>query len=169
MAGMPKRTTPAKPRWLTKAEMAAWTELLGVVIWLPPALDAQLQRDSGLSHFEYQILAMLSQDDGRPCEMGDLSVRTNASPSRVSHAVGRLEKQDWVRRSANPGNRRIVHAALTDAGRAKVVESAPGHVSTVRQYVFDLLSAEQVRQLTEIARVIREAASRYRDVSAPAD
>ena len=40
---------------------------------------------------------------------------------------------------------------LTAAGWAKVVESAPGHVATVREYVIDALTDEQVSQLGQIA------------------
>jgi hypothetical protein len=42
-------------------------------------------------------------------------------------------------------------ATLTDAGYAKVVASAPSHVETVRQLVFDGLDRAQVRQLQEIS------------------
>ena len=38
-------------------------------------------------------------------------------------------------------------AVLTDAGMAKVVETAPGHVEVARRFVIDAVSPTQLRQL----------------------
>src|SRR5690606_31974355 len=62
-----------EPRWLTEVEMRAWLELISVLIRLPAALDRQLQRDAGLSHFEYQVLAGLSMSPERTMRMRDLA------------------------------------------------------------------------------------------------
>lgn len=146
--------TSEQPRWLSSDEMAAWLALVGVFIRLPAALDAQLQRDAGISHFEYQVLAMLSQAPDRALRMSELAGITNASLSRLSHVVTRLEKRGWARRRADPEDRRYTRAQLTDAGWGKVVQTAPGHVEAVRTHVFDPLEADQVGQLREIGRRI---------------
>ncbi|HVV22009.1 MAG TPA: MarR family winged helix-turn-helix transcriptional regulator [Pseudonocardiaceae bacterium] len=143
------------PRWLDQDEQRTWLALIGVLIWLPAALDAQLQADAGLSHFEYQVLAMLSMSPNRTARMGDLAALANGSPSRLSHVVARAEKQGWVTRGADPDNKRVVLATLTDAGWDKVVATAPGHVEAVRRYVFDPLTPDQVRQLREALTLIR--------------
>jgi hypothetical protein len=88
------------PRWLTDDERDAWMPLIGVLIKLPAALDAQLQRDSGLSHFEYMVLSRLSEAPERTLRMSDLAVLANGSLSRLSHVVTRLERRGWVRREA---------------------------------------------------------------------
>ncbi len=49
-----------EPRWLTAEEQQTWLELIGVLTWLPDAIDAQLQHDAGIGHFGYQVMAMLS-------------------------------------------------------------------------------------------------------------
>ena len=54
-----------EPRWLTEDEMQTWLPLVGVLLKLPSALDSQLQRDAGLSHFHYLVLAMLSEAPDR--------------------------------------------------------------------------------------------------------
>ena len=46
-------------RWLTPDERAAWVGLSAVLERLPAALDTQLRRDAGLTHFEYWVLTML--------------------------------------------------------------------------------------------------------------
>ncbi|WP_405721208.1 MarR family transcriptional regulator [Streptomyces sp. NBC_01537] len=139
--------TTTEPRWLTPGEKDVWMALAGVVIKLPAALDAQLQRDAGLSHFEYLVLAALSDAPGRLLRMSHLADLVKGSLSRLSHVVKRLEQRGWVRREACPSDGRYTNAILTDDGYAKVVASAPGHVETVRALVFDALGDEQLGQL----------------------
>ncbi|MDX3692248.1 MarR family transcriptional regulator [Streptomyces europaeiscabiei] len=146
--------TPQESRGLTDEEMEIWHALAGVMVRLPSALDAQLQRDSGVSHVEYLVMAMLSQSEERTLRMSDLAGYTGSSLSRLSHLVKRLEKSEWVRREPDPTDGRYTLAVLTDAGHAKVVESAPGHADAVRRYVFDALTKPQQRQLRDIGRRI---------------
>lgn len=136
-------------RWLTADEQRAWRGLAGVVMRLPTALEAQLQRDHGLSHFAYWVLAMLSEADTRTLSMSDLARFANSSQSRLSHAVSRLEGPGWVVRSPHPHNRRVTLATLTDAGLAQVRRAAPGHAAEVVRLVMADLSAVQVRVLGE--------------------
>ena len=148
-----------EPRWLDDDEMSAWLALNGVILLLPAALDSQMQRDNGITMFEYLVMAMLSEAPGRTLQLKRLASVTNGSLSRLSHVVTRLEKRDWVRREPMADNGRVTMARLTDAGYAKVVASAPNHVETVRRLVFDNLDRRQVRQLQEIStRLLRSLA-----------
>jgi DNA-binding MarR family transcriptional regulator len=139
-----------EPRWLDHEERAAWIAMAGIVFALPAALDAQLQRDAGISHFEYTVLAALSEADDRSLRMSYLADLANGSLSRLSHVVKRLERQDWVKRTPDPDDGRYTVATLTEAGWDKVVATAPGHVEAVRQLVLDPLTKAQVRHLKEI-------------------
>ncbi|MBT0772590.1 MarR family transcriptional regulator [Kineosporia sp. J2-2] len=139
-----------EPRWLDDEEQDAWRAMAGIVFALPAALDAQLQRDAGLTHFEYTVLAALSETEGRSLRMSLLATLANGSLSRLSHVVKRLEKQGWVRRATDPDDGRYTVATLTDDGYAKIVATAPGHVEAVRQLVLDPLTRAQTRQLREI-------------------
>ena len=142
--------TSSEPRWLSPVEQRAWRALAAVLLRLPPALDAQLQRDARLSHFEYLVLAGLSEAPARTLRMSDLAALCNGSLSRLSHVVKRLEKRGWVRRSPCPEDGRYINATLTEDGFAKLSASAPGHVHVVRSLVVDALSEDQVEQLIEI-------------------
>lgn len=145
------------PRWLDDDQKQTWLALVSVLIRLPGALDAQLQRDAGISHFEYMVLAGLSMSDGRTLRMSELATFADGSLARLSQVVGRLEKRGWVRRTPDPADGRYTLAILTDAGWDKVVATAPGHVAEVRRLVFDPLSRTQSRQLGEIGRRIMQA------------
>ena len=150
------RVDHVDPRWLSAEERASWLALAAMMIKLPCALDAQLQRDAGISHFEYQVLAGLSESPDRSLRMSDLAVLANGSLSRLSHVVNRLERRGWVRRSADPADGRFTLAILTEQGWDKVVQTAPGHVEAVRSLVFDPLTEEQTKQLNQIGyRIIK--------------
>ncbi|MFE3760382.1 MarR family winged helix-turn-helix transcriptional regulator [Streptomyces sp. NPDC059104] len=146
-----------EPRWLDTEERQTWLSLAAMVINLSTALDTQLQHDAQISHFEYQVLANLSEAPERTMRMSDLALLTNGSLSRLSHVVKRLEKQDWVRRTPDPENGRYTLAVLTDTGWEKVVATAPGHVEEVRRLVFDPLTQAQQRTLRTIGHRVNQA------------
>jgi DNA-binding MarR family transcriptional regulator len=138
-------------RWLDDDELDAWVRFIAVVERLPAVLDSQLRRDSALTHYEYFVLATLSEAPGRTLRMTALATRTNATLPRLSHVVSRMEQRGLVQRSPCPQDRRAFNVALTDAGWDTLVAAAPGHVATVREHVIDALSPEQVGQLAQIA------------------
>jgi DNA-binding MarR family transcriptional regulator len=147
---------PADPRWLSGTELAAWMPLGGLLLKLPAALDAQMQRDSGLSHFEYLVLASLSEAPARTRRMSELAALANGSLSRLSHVVKRLEARGWVRREACPSDGRYTNAVLTEDGWAKVLASAPGHVDAVRTLILDVLTGDELARIGDMSRRILE-------------
>lgn len=154
-------------QWLDADEQRAWLRLAGVMMKLAPALDSQLQRDSDLTHFDYLCLAMLSESKDHTLRMSELANRANASLSRLSHVVSKLEKRGLVARGPAPDSRRVTLVSLTDEGWQQLVDAAPGHVETVRSLVFDGLSPEDVAALERIAGHIVDhlEASRLRTTS----
>ena len=133
--------------WLTAAEVGSWLSVVRLMTLLPWSIDQQLQRDSNLRMVEYQELAMLSQSPGRTMRMSSLAEVTNASLSRLSHLVKRLEERGLVRREPDPADGRFTNAILTEKGFRTLAEAAPGHVAHVRSLVIDVLSPEQLRRL----------------------
>jgi DNA-binding MarR family transcriptional regulator len=146
-----RRAQTESTRWLTADEEAAWRAFASVLVRLPWALECQLQRDAGLSFIEYHALAMLSEPPDHTRRMSDLAMVTNASLSRLSHLVKRLEARGFVRREADPTDGRYTNAVLTKAGYEHLVASAPAHVASVRQLVIDPFTKPELRQLHEAA------------------
>jgi DNA-binding MarR family transcriptional regulator len=153
----PEPEPEPEPRWLDPAEQETWLALVGLLIRLPAALDTQLRRDAGVSHFEYQVLAGLSMTEEHTLRMSDLAAFTEGSLPRLSQVATRLEKRGWLRRCPDPVDGRYTLAVLTEEGWAKVVATAPGHVEAVRRLVFDPLTGAQQRQLREIGRRVLAA------------
>lgn len=149
--------------WLDAEQQALWQDLLTVVIALPTALDRQLQRDAGISNFEYSVLARLSMADEETMRLSELARVCNSTLPRLSKLMDRFEARAWIARRIDPGDGRYTLATLTDEGRQKVVDSAPGHVEQVRRLVFEPLTTVQRRHLgvalSGIAETVRRDAA----------
>ena len=147
----PTKIATEAPRWLSSDEEAAWRSIAQLLVKLPWAIECQLQRDAGLSFIEYHALARLSEDPRHTLRMSELAMLTNASLSRLSHLVRRLESRGLVRREVDPADGRFTNAILTKAGYKLLVASAPGHVARVRSLVIDALTSAELGQLHDAA------------------
>ncbi|WP_344651427.1 MarR family winged helix-turn-helix transcriptional regulator [Cryptosporangium japonicum] len=136
--------------WLDADQQRTWLRLAGLLIKLPAALDTQLQRDAGVSHFEYMVLSRLSEAPNRTLRMSQLAELANGSLSRLSHVVKRLELRGWVRREPCAEDGRATNAVLTEDGWEKVVRTAPGHVATVRSLVVDPLTPAELARFGDL-------------------
>lgn len=137
-----------EPRWLAPDELDAWRNLSAVLLLLPGRLDEAL-KPHGMTFFDYSILTALSGAVDRSMAMSELAFLSQGSLSRLSHAAKRLEQRGWVARCGCPEDGRVTLASLTELGYAKLVETAPTHVESVRQLVFDELGQEHVGPLQE--------------------
>ncbi|WP_234816951.1 MULTISPECIES: MarR family winged helix-turn-helix transcriptional regulator [Mycolicibacterium] len=127
---------------------------MGLVVMLPARLDVQLSRDAGLNLFEYHVLVELSEAPERRRAMSELALYAHGSLSRLSHAVSRLEAAGWLQRHSRRGAGRRTEVELTNAGMAKLEQSAPGHVGEARRLVVDVLSDAELAGLGRAARRI---------------
>jgi DNA-binding MarR family transcriptional regulator len=140
--------------WLSPAELATWRAYLASNLLLMRTLDRQLQHDSGIAHTHYGVLVQLAERPGRTARVTELAALMDHSQSRMSHAVGRLERSGWVRRELDPTDRRVVHVVLTDQGWDVLRQAAPGHVRCVRESLFDGLTAEQLQVFREVCEMM---------------
>src|SRR5690554_5081882 len=115
-------TRPGQPTELTPAELDTWVPLATVLEWLPAALDAQLQRDSQLTHYEYGVLYALAHAPESTLRMSTLAGYANSTLTRLSRAATRLESKGWMRRQSDPSDGRYTLAILTELGQQTVVE-----------------------------------------------
>jgi DNA-binding MarR family transcriptional regulator len=144
----------ATPHWLDADEQRTWRALASVLTRLPATLDAQLQQDAGISHFEYSVMSAISEAPQRTRRLSEVAAIAEGSLPRLSQVVGRLERRGWVTRRPDPNDGRATLATLTDEGWNKVVATAPGHVEAVRRHVFDPLTTKQQRELRALVQRI---------------
>ena len=151
-----EKTADAEVRWLSAAEQETWRAFLAATRLVFEELERQLQQEAGIPVTYYEILVTLSEAPDRTIRMHDLADLTRSSPSRLSHAVSRLEEAGWVERVSCATDRRGALAHLTDKGFAALEGAAPGHATAVRRYVFDRITPEQSDELGRILAVIRD-------------
>ena len=113
------------------------------------ALDRQLRDESGMSHDDYQILSRLHRAPGRSLRMSELAAEVGFSPSRLSHAVRRMEEEGWIERTPSEIDRRGTEASLTDLGVKVVEDASPAHLALVRRLTFDVIGSGRMTALAE--------------------
>ncbi|NMR18781.1 MarR family winged helix-turn-helix transcriptional regulator [Cellulomonas fimi] len=150
-------TTEHEPRWLDLEQQRHWRDFLDGAVRLTDALGQQLERDSGLSLSEYEVLVRLSEAPTRTLRMSELADELAQSRSRTTHTIRRMEARGFVERRACKDDGRGVNCTMTDAGSARLEAAAPGHVAAVREHLVDVLSEPQLRALGEAMAVVRAA------------
>ncbi|WP_330254272.1 MarR family transcriptional regulator [Nocardia sp. NBC_00565] len=119
-----------------------------------------MTRDDGLSHLQYEILVRLGDAPEHELRMTELAAAMLDSKSKLTYQIDQLAKSGLVRRRTSSGDMRAIYAVLTDAGRDKLHDAAPGHVATVRELFIDVLTPAQLTAigdgLGEIARRLQE-------------
>jgi DNA-binding MarR family transcriptional regulator len=146
------------PTTLSRSELRAWFRLAGAMRSLLNALDRQLRDESGMTHDDYEILSRLHRAPDRTLRMSGLAHDVGFSPSRLSHAVNRMEEAGWISRRPCPSDRRGTEAMLTELGVKIVEEASPAHLALVRSLIFDVVGSERAGELAEAMEEIGRAA-----------
>jgi DNA-binding MarR family transcriptional regulator len=146
-----------RTRWLTADQQRTWRSLVIATQRLQEGLDRQLQRDAGMPHAYYGLLVALSESTDGTARMSETAALMGYSPSRLSHAVSKMEEYGWVRRTPCPDDRRSTFVVITRAGRDALAAAAPGHVDFVRRFVFEPLTVDEQHQLRDACQRILTA------------
>ena len=148
-------------KWLDEDEMRAWHSFLAAGALIDRLLDAQLKESVGLSHPQYEILVRLAEAPDGELRMTELAGTLLSSKSGLTYQVTQLEKAGLVERRSCPSDVRGVLAVLTEAGRQRLEQAAPGHVTLVRELLIDVLTPGQLASLAgALGEVSRRAAAR---------
>ncbi|WP_330180203.1 MarR family transcriptional regulator [Nocardia sp. NBC_01503] len=131
-----------EPQWLNDREMRTWQSFLAAGALVAREIERHLKQE-GLSHTQYEVLVRLADAPQHSVRMTELADALYTSKSGLNYQVTLLEKAGLVRRESCDTDVRGVLAVLTDTGRARLAEIAPGHVETVRQVLIDVLTPAQ--------------------------
>jgi DNA-binding MarR family transcriptional regulator len=132
----PATTAPVPLSGAEEEVMRAFGRMLVV---MPRALDADLQRDQRMSLSEYTALRMLSEATDRRLRMSELATACDMSLSGMTRRAARLESLGYIRRVPCASDARGLNAILTDAGLARLRQAWPDHLASVRRRIFDHL------------------------------
>src|SRR3954447_19342729 len=139
--------TPDGLKYLPPAREAAWIGLLQAHTELTRAIDAALSARHGLSLSAYEVLSRLAHAEGGHLRMSMLAERSGLSLSRVSRVIDMLEGRGLVARRSCPGDSRVVHATITDEGKALVGRAQETFFSEIEERFLGRLSCDEVEQL----------------------
>jgi DNA-binding MarR family transcriptional regulator len=132
-------------RWLDATQQRAWRGFLDMHARLSARLNRDLQRTSGLTLSDYDILVHLTDVPEGRLRAFELGEALQWDKSRVSKQVARLAARDLVAKEECEADRRGAYVVLTPTGRRAIEAAAPAHVELVQQVVFDGLTLSQVR------------------------
>ena len=126
--------------------IGAWRSLLRANATLMRQLETDLEQQTGLALADYDVLAQLAIADGA-LRMTDLANRALISRSGMTRRVARLVDEGMVRRSEANADGRGVMVALTDAGIARLSETAPAHARGIAEYFVSRLDDQELAVL----------------------
>jgi DNA-binding MarR family transcriptional regulator len=124
----------------------AWRSLLRAHATLMRQLESDLERDTGLALADFDVLAQLALAGGE-LRMTELAARALISRSGMTRRIARLVDEGLVHRASADTDARGVVVALTDAGVARLTETAPVHARGVHQLFVAQLDDEELAVL----------------------
>jgi DNA-binding MarR family transcriptional regulator len=143
--------------FLSEEEELAWRGLLETHARLIGALDARLIAEHNTPLGAIDALIEIAHTEGDAISVSALAERLGLSPSRVSRLAIDLQRQGLVERRRSSSDSRSTELAATDAGRARLLEAAPGYFETIRELLIDPLGKRQLKQLGRIWERLRAA------------
>ncbi|MFI7545549.1 MarR family winged helix-turn-helix transcriptional regulator [Actinoplanes sp. NPDC049599] len=129
---------------------------------------AQLEQHR-VSPVEFEVLMRLARSPQNRLRMTDLAGQTSLSTSGVTRVVDRMDRGGLIRREACPSDRRSSYAVITEAGLARLDEILPGHLELVQRWFIDQLRPDQLAQMLEALRTVRDAVNPCATAGSTAD
>jgi DNA-binding MarR family transcriptional regulator len=127
--------------------MAAMLAILQTAKAVQASLAGRLELDHGLSLSEVEVLANLSADPQGMLRMSHLSDALVTNRPAITRLVDGLEAKGLVARRALEGDRRAVHAAITQAGRKRFREVRPYLETELRRDLGGVLEEGEILAL----------------------
>lgn len=141
---------------MSELQSDTWLPLIAISELLPAALDAQLRRDSQITHFEFAVLSLIQLAAGASLSPSEIAQALHTTLPRLSHVLARLEERGLVSRTSTPEDRRGVRVRLTTTGRRLVVKATPGHVATAKALVLNNFSDDDLELLAGFLRRVAD-------------
>lgn len=106
------------------------------------ALDEAL-RDFDITSGQYLILSLVSREGGR--SSAELARRAYVTPQSMNEVIAALESKNYIKRTENPENRRMLQVSLTASGR-RLLERCEKSVDAAEAAYFSGLSAKKLAE-----------------------
>ncbi len=126
--------------------LKAWQALLRAHATLMRQLERDLAKETGLALADFDVLAQLAVVGGE-LRMTELADRALISRSGMTRRVARLVDVGLVRRASSDADARGIVVALTDAGVARLAETAPVHARGISDLFVSQLDDQELAAL----------------------
>jgi DNA-binding MarR family transcriptional regulator len=133
---------------ISKRRLRLWIRLLTVTRVTEAELREFLRVEHGSTLPRFDVMAALRRTD-EPLTMTELSRRLLVSNGNTTTVVDRLEHDGLVVRTPSSSDRRVVHVALTEAGRRHFDRLAVEHEARVDS-LFAGASSSDLDELDEL-------------------
>lgn len=152
----PTSTTRQRVRHLpTTEQLRVWRDYIETAEAIRSRLGSRLQRESGMSLGDYQVLLALSEADGQRLRPSELANRIEWDRSRLSHHLGRMEGRGLVRREECEVDSRGAEVVLTDDGARAFKSGSIPHLQAVHELFVAALTSEQLSHLGAVTTALR--------------
>jgi DNA-binding MarR family transcriptional regulator len=143
-----------KQRRLSDTQRAAWANYQRMRVRLTERINRELSQKAGLSEADFEILSALIESPHESVRALALRCGLEWEKSRLSHQLRRMEERGLITRLECAEDNRGSVIRVTEAGRKLATEAKVYGEQAVRQYVVDVLTAEQLQALGTIAETI---------------
>ena len=136
-----------------------WLRIVQVHDRITRRVDSALHRHHDLSLTGFEALRRIAESPGERASMGEVAEAVGLSRPGVTSTINRLVAEGLVIRERGGGDRRLLHARLTPAGRERVEAARVTHDDLVA-HLLALLGDDAAVVTDALARV--SAATRSR-------
>jgi DNA-binding MarR family transcriptional regulator len=126
--------------------LGAWQALLRAHATLLRQLERDLEKETGLALADFDVLAQLAVAGGE-LRMTELADKALISRSGMTRRVAQLVDEGLVRRASSGTDARGVVVELTDAGIARLTETAPVHARGIADLFVAQLDDQELAML----------------------
>ena len=136
-----------------------WLRIVQVHDRITRRVDSALHRQHGLSLTGFEALRRIAEAPGERATMGQVADALGLSRPGVTSTINRLVADGLVLRERGGGDRRLMHARLTPAGRQRVEDARRTHDDLVA-HLLTRLGDDAALVTDALARVSTAARSR---------
>lgn len=145
-------SSPARDHDLT----TTFGRLVEVYSGFERQLGRSLEAQCGIPHSWFEMMLRISRSPNGQITMSALAAQVALSTGGVTRIFDRMLAGGYAERVPCPTDRRVVYAALTPAGQAKLAEAVEVHQHNLEQ-LFKELSASERRRLDQLLDRLRGA------------
>src|SRR5258708_510714 len=143
-----------KKQQLSDTQIAVWANYQRMRVRLTERINRELAQKAGLSEADFEILSALIESPNESVRALALRCGLEWEKSRLSHQLRRMEERGLISRQECAEDNRGSVIRVTEAGRKLATEAKVYCEQAVRQYVVEVLTAEQLQALGAIAETI---------------